>query len=98
MRLGTHKHTGFEVAFKIIEKKYLNSDVKLWKKVKREIAILKLIEHPHVLKLYDVLETEHRLYLVLEHVKGGELFDHIVSRVSTSTDAPTPDTVCTSAE
>ena len=48
--------------------------------MKREIAILKLIEHPHVLKLYDVLETEHRLYLVLEHVKGGELFDYIVSK------------------
>ena len=80
VRLGTHKHTGFEVAFKIIDKKYLNSEPKLWKKVKREIAILKLIEHPHVLKLYDVLETEHRLYLVLEHVKGGELFDYIVSK------------------
>ena len=80
VRLGTHKHTGFEVAFKIIDKKYLNSDAKLWKKVKREIAILKLIEHPHVLQLYDVLETEHRLYLVLEHVKGGELFDYIVSK------------------
>jgi BR serine/threonine kinase len=78
--LGTHKHTGFEVAFKIIEKKYLNSDDKLWKKVKREIVILKLVEHPHVLKLYDVLETENKLYLVLEHVKGGELFDYIVSK------------------
>jgi hypothetical protein len=80
VRLGTHKRTGFEVAFKIIEKKYLESDQKLWNKVKREIVILKLIEHPHVLKLYDVLETENRLYLVLEHVKGGELFDYIVSK------------------
>ena len=80
VRLGVHKHTGFEVAFKIIDKKYLASDGKLWKKVKREIAILKLIEHPHVLKLYDVLETEQRLYLVLEHVRGGELFDYIVSK------------------
>jgi serine/threonine protein kinase len=39
--------------------------------VKREIAILKLIEHPHVLKLYDVYETGSLLYLVLEHVTGG---------------------------
>ena len=98
VRLGTHKTTRFEVAFKIIEKKYLIGDAegaasggapvdldqieqsKLWKKVKREIVILKLIEHPHVLKLYDVLETENRLYLVLEHVQGGELFDYIVSK------------------
>jgi hypothetical protein len=103
VRLGTHRWNNFEVAFKIIEKKYLigeqeggnapnpgatggaappSSEVeqsKLWKKVKREIAILKLIEHPHVLKLYDVLETENRLYLVLEK-GGGELFDYIVSK------------------
>ena len=52
----------------------------MWKKVKREIAILKLMEHPYVLKLYDVLETDHHLYLVLEHIKGGELFDYIVSK------------------
>ena len=80
VRLGTHEHTKFQVAFKIIDKVYLQTDPKLWAKVKREIVILKLIEHPHVLKLYDVLETENRLYLVLEHVKGGELFDYIVSK------------------
>lgn len=80
VRLGTHKRNKFEVAFKIIEKRYLQSDPKLWAKVKREIVILKLIEHKNVLKLYDVLETENRLYLVLEHVKGGELFDYIVAK------------------
>ena len=85
VRLGTHKRNKFECAFKIIEKKTLEGNGseegrKLWTKVKREIVILKLIEHPHVLKLYDVLETENRLYLVLERVKGGELFDYIVSK------------------
>lgn len=97
VRLGTHKTTHFQVAFKIIQKKYLIGDgaegsrtapvdldqieqSKLWQKVKREIVILKLIEHPHVLKLYDVLETENTLYLVLENVQGGELFDYIVSK------------------
>lgn len=80
VRLGTHKHTKFQVAFKIIDKVHLQTDPKLWQKVKREIVILKLIEHKNVLKLYDVLETENRLYLVLEHVKGGELFDYIVSK------------------
>jgi hypothetical protein len=85
VRLGTHKRTGFECAFKIIEKKTLASNTDgthsaLWAKVKREIAILKLIEHKHVLKLYDVLETENRLYLVLEKSERGELFDYIVSK------------------
>ncbi|XP_016302538.1 serine/threonine-protein kinase BRSK1-like isoform X1 [Sinocyclocheilus anshuiensis] len=49
-------------------------------KVEREIAILKLIEHPHVLKLYDVYENNKYLYLVLEHVSGGELFDYLVKK------------------
>uniref|UniRef100_A0A673Y8L4 BR serine/threonine kinase 2 n=1 Tax=Salmo trutta TaxID=8032 RepID=A0A673Y8L4_SALTR len=46
----------------------------------REIAILKLIEHPHVLKLHDVYENKKYLYLVLEHVSGGELFDYLVKK------------------
>uniref|UniRef100_A0A8C8DF96 Protein kinase domain-containing protein n=1 Tax=Oncorhynchus tshawytscha TaxID=74940 RepID=A0A8C8DF96_ONCTS len=45
-----------------------------------EIAILKLIEHPHVLKLHDVYENNKYLYLVLEHVSGGELFDYLVKK------------------
>uniref|UniRef100_G3QDZ5 BR serine/threonine kinase 1 n=1 Tax=Gorilla gorilla gorilla TaxID=9595 RepID=G3QDZ5_GORGO len=49
-------------------------------RVEREIAILKLIEHPHVLKLHDVYENKKYLYLVLEHVSGGELFDYLVKK------------------
>lgn len=41
---------------------------------------MKLIEHPHVLGLYDVYENKKFLYLILEHVSGGELFDHLVSK------------------
>lgn len=89
VRLGTHKDSGFQVAFKIMKKKLLQSvrasgpavgkfpigafslqkpGGRLWLKVKREIAILKLIEHPNILKLYDVLETQDRLYLVRARV------------------------------
>ncbi|XP_077864252.1 serine/threonine-protein kinase BRSK2-like [Saccoglossus kowalevskii] len=49
-------------------------------KVEREIAIMKLIEHPHVLGLYDVYENRKHLYLILEHVSGGELFDYLVKK------------------
>ncbi|KAI2648172.1 Serine/threonine-protein kinase BRSK1 [Labeo rohita] len=56
----------------------LHSDLQ-WQ-VEREIAILKLIEHPHVLKLHDVYENKKYLYLVLEHVSGGELFDYLVKK------------------
>jgi BR serine/threonine kinase len=48
--------------------------------VEREIAIMKLLEHSHVLKLIDVYENRKNLYLVLEHVSGGELFDYLVRK------------------
>lgn len=41
---------------------------------------MKLIEHPNVLRLYDVYENKKYLYLVLEHVSGGELFDYLVKK------------------
>uniref|UniRef100_A0A914WY90 non-specific serine/threonine protein kinase n=1 Tax=Plectus sambesii TaxID=2011161 RepID=A0A914WY90_9BILA len=41
---------------------------------------MKLIEHPHVLHLYDVYENKKYLYLLLEHVSGGELFDYLVRK------------------
>ena len=48
--------------------------------VEREIAIMKLLEHNHVLKLIDVYENKKNLYLILEHVSGGELFDYLVRK------------------
>ncbi|ORY33799.1 hypothetical protein BCR39DRAFT_519287 [Naematelia encephala] len=47
--------------------------------IEREIVIMKLIDHPNVMSLYDVWETAKELYLVLEYVEGGELFDYLVS-------------------
>lgn len=45
--------------------------------VEREIVVMKLIDHPNIMHLYDVWETSNYLYLVLEYVQGGELFDHL---------------------
>lgn len=48
--------------------------------IEREIVIMKLIDHPNVLNLYDVWETSSELYLIMEYVPGGELFDYLVKR------------------
>lgn len=48
--------------------------------IEREIVIMKLISHPNVLGLYEVWENKAELYLVLEYVDGGELFDYLVSK------------------
>ncbi|KMU91800.1 BR serine/threonine-protein kinase 1 [Coccidioides immitis H538.4] len=48
--------------------------------IEREVVIMKLIEHPNVISLYDVWENRGELYLVLEYVEGGELFDYVSER------------------
>lgn len=87
VKLGTHCETGKRVAIKIVPKEPNNqdknkpqSDVAHNKKLEREITIMQLIKHPNVMELYDVYETKKELYLVLEHVEGGELFDYLVKK------------------
>ena len=48
--------------------------------VRREIKILRLFMHPHIIRLYEVIETPTDIYVVMEHVKSGELFDYIVEK------------------
>ncbi|CAD5213899.1 unnamed protein product [Bursaphelenchus okinawaensis] len=78
VKSGVHCISGRKVAVKIVNKEKLNESV--LQKVEREIAIMKLIEHPYVLHLYDVYENKKYLYLLLEHVSGGELFDYLVRK------------------
>uniref|UniRef100_A0A182NPG1 non-specific serine/threonine protein kinase n=1 Tax=Anopheles dirus TaxID=7168 RepID=A0A182NPG1_9DIPT len=78
VKLGVHCVLGKKVAIKIINREKLSESVLM--KVEREIAIMKLIDHPHVLGLTDVYENRKYLYLVLEHVSGGELFDYLVKK------------------
>ena len=48
--------------------------------VDREIVVMKLIDHPNIMRLYDVWETSTELYLILEYIQGGELFDYICNK------------------
>lgn len=45
--------------------------------VKREINILRLFSHPHIVRLYEVIETRTKIYVVMEYMNSGELFDYI---------------------
>ena len=49
-------------------------------RIKREARIMKLLHHPHVVRLLDVFEEDKEIVLVMEYVPGGELFDHIVAQ------------------
>lgn len=50
--------------------------------LRAEVEILRSISHPNIVTLYEIYESEHRLYLVMELVTGGELFDRIVGATS----------------
>ena len=77
VKLGTHILTGEKVAVKILEKERI-SDVADVERVAREIHILKLIRHPNIIQLYEIIETPKQLYLFMEFAPNGELFDYIV--------------------
>lgn len=67
-----------KVAVKILEKDKI-VDASDAERVSREIHILKILRHPVVVQLYEIIESEKELYLIMEYARGGELFDHIVS-------------------
>ncbi len=91
VKQGVHIYTGqkvllflyisnkIQVAIKILEKRKIldASDVE---RVTREIHILKIVSHPHIIQLYDIIETQKRLYLIMENCSNGELFDYITSK------------------
>jgi 5'-AMP-activated protein kinase, catalytic alpha subunit len=49
-------------------------------RVSREIEILKMIRHPYIIQLFEIIETPKQLFLIMEYVSGGELFDFIVKK------------------
>ena len=65
------------VAIKILEKARIK-DKKDIDRISREIKILKKVRHPNVIQLYEIIETNSELYLIMEFCPNGELFDYIV--------------------
>ncbi|XP_075232862.1 uncharacterized protein LOC142331083 isoform X2 [Lycorma delicatula] len=75
VKLARHRITKSEVAIKIIDKSQLDA-VNL-EKVYREVDIMKLLDHPHIIKLFQVMETKSMIYIVSEYASQGEIFDYI---------------------
>ncbi|KAL6631007.1 hypothetical protein ACP70R_028347 [Stipagrostis hirtigluma subsp. patula] len=68
--------TSQSVAIKVIDKDKIFK-VGLMEQIKREISVMKLVRHPNVVQLFEVMATKSKIYFVLEYVKGGELFNKI---------------------
>ncbi|CAD8168516.1 unnamed protein product [Paramecium pentaurelia] len=74
---GLHKPTQQFVAIKILEKSKIEQPAD-FTRIQREIHILRKLRHPNIVQLYEILESETKIYLIMEFVSGGELFQHIV--------------------
>nr|XP_046245895.1 MAP/microtubule affinity-regulating kinase 4 isoform X1 [Scatophagus argus] len=77
VKLARHIPTGREVAIKIIDKTQLNPTG--LQKLFREVRIMKTLKHPNIVQLFEVIETEKTLYLIMEYASGGEVFDYLVA-------------------
>ena len=65
-------------AVKILNKDAMDEKEKT--RLQYEIDILRNLDHPNIVKLYEIFEDKHNIYLVTELCTGGELFDEIVAR------------------
>ena len=79
VKVAEHVISGQKVAIKILNRMKIKA-MDMEEKVRRETKILRLFRHPHIIKLYEVIETAENIYLVMEFVQSGELFDYIVER------------------
>jgi 5'-AMP-activated protein kinase catalytic alpha subunit len=85
VKVAEHSPTGHKVAIKILNRRKVKM-MDMEEKVRREIKILRLFMHPHIIRLYEVIETPSDIFVVMEYVKSGELFDYIVEKGRLSED------------
>ena len=77
VKLGVHTQTNELVAVKILGKNRIlqQGDVE---RVTREINILRKVRHPQIVQLYEIIENDENLFLIMQYAPGGELFEFIV--------------------
>lgn len=78
VKFATDTETGRHVAIKMMDKAKIRAN-NMGEQIKKEISIMKMIKTDHVVQLLEVLASATTIYVVLELVTGGELFDKIVS-------------------
>jgi len=73
-----HKHTEKECAVKLVKKKDLS--IKDMELLRREIEVLKVCQHPNIIRFFDVFENQDYIYIVMELLSGGDLFRYLQKR------------------
>ncbi len=78
VKLGVNKQTKEKVAIKIMNKSKMDSsDIEL---MRTEIEILKICQHPNIIRLYDIFENIDYIYIIMEYCPGGDLFSYLENR------------------
>lgn len=77
VKFARNLETGESVAMKVLEKSTILKH-KMVNQIKREISIMKIVRHPNIVRLHEVLSSKSKIYIILEFITGGELFDKIV--------------------
>ena len=78
VKMGWKKHDGVQVAIKLIKRDAVADNPNRLPKIYREIAILRGLQHPNIVRLHEKVETERHIGIILEYASGGELFDYIL--------------------
>ncbi|OHT17145.1 CAMK family protein kinase [Tritrichomonas foetus] len=78
VKLAEHIETHRKVALKILKKNNLESKPEFFSKIQQEISLMSLFDHPHIIRLYEVFESEKHLFLALEYCENGDLFDFLI--------------------
>jgi serine/threonine protein kinase len=73
VRVAYHEIANVKVAMKIVDTRVL--DAENLAKIEREIKILQQLNHPFIVRLFEVIRTESYIYIVMQYVRNGELFD-----------------------
>ena len=76
VKLARHVFTQKEVAVKVIDKIKLDQESKTH--LFQEVTCMKLVQHPNVVRLYEVIDTPNKLYLIMELADGGDMFDYLL--------------------
>ncbi|KAK9697844.1 hypothetical protein RND81_08G065000 [Saponaria officinalis] len=79
VKFAVNSDTGESVAVKVLAKSTILKH-RMVDQIKREISIMKIVRHPYIVGLHEVLASRSKIYIVLEFVPGGELFDKIVHK------------------
>ncbi|MBA0777404.1 hypothetical protein Gotri_005424 [Gossypium trilobum] len=77
VKFARNSVTGESVALKVLPKATILKH-RMVDQIKREISIMKIVSHPNIVKLHEVLASRTKIYIILEFISGGELFDKIV--------------------